>query len=107
MARYSAIIVFDDKEKDPILVGGLESDNPEIVRGKINEMFAGGYVRIDGVFEEKETKKQKVAVISKYFALEEIDHIDIVETVEIPQESEEVIAERKAREKAEKKKAGK
>jgi len=95
MAKYSAVIVFNDKDKEPIPLSGIEGEAVNIVKGNIDRMFVNGYVRVDGTFDEKATKTQKTSVVSKFFALEEIDHVDVVETKDLPQESKETKAARK------------
>jgi len=96
---YNAQILFDDEDKAPVIVLAGTS-NANIVREKIREMFYGGFVVTNDVAVVEESNKAKITVVEKYFSMDEVDHIELVETEVKPQESKETIDARKAAKKA-------
>ncbi len=77
---HSAVIVFNDKDKAPIEI--LKNSSPRAIREKVSEMFEKGFVVVDETCVVKETKKKVESIMTKFFALEEVDHVEIKKVLE-------------------------
>jgi len=78
--KYSAKIIFDDKKEEPIEL--IADSNLKIVREKIESLFRSGCVKrtlLNDAMVGAASKKGYRCVLEKYYSLDEIDHIQLIE----------------------------
>jgi hypothetical protein len=78
--KFTARVIFDDKKKDPIDL--ITDENNSVVREKIEDLFRSGCVKQTFFSDEIPSvhlEKGYRCVKEKYYGLEEIDHIELIE----------------------------